>query len=381
MASAYSSSHPKSREEWKFESSANKNVTRCIDISSTFRDRQSYPNASDFIVPFNMGGRKTSLFTSFDPVSEGYPYETGVTSGATGTATEIYLSTGSYQDNFYINDYLQLTIGGSNQYRQVESYNATSLIVTVTSPFTLVSPEAGTVNLPYEFRQDRPMFEGTILAGSTSSSLVLSGGDLSTFVGQFIRITSGANDGTVATIRSYTGSTVFITPTLTVAPAPGDTFEILAFSYDTVQPLIYSGTDVFSQPVAYKVKLEWVSIPYQLLNVGYGGFINSYPFIYVGIGSAQAKSSEQTLYSNNPNSKDYNFKVPVDISELSQGVNFVTCYSDSEQIITFKPNDSLRLRVALPNGELISFAISEDFSPAPPNPLIQINYLFSITRM
>ena len=51
------------------------------------------------------------------------------------------------------------------------------------------------------------------------------------------------------------------------------------------------------------------------------------------------------------------------------------------QTIKFKPNDSFRFGVYLPNGELFDTIIPEFFSPSRPNDIKQISALFSIKRL
>lgn len=51
------------------------------------------------------------------------------------------------------------------------------------------------------------------------------------------------------------------------------------------------------------------------------------------------------------------------------------------QTIKFKPNDNLRFRVILSNGELFRVNDTEYFSPNQPNDKNQITALFAIKRL
>ncbi len=358
-------------------------ISKCIDIDSTFRDRKTYPYSSDFVIPFTISGRKGTLAESIDPVSEAMPFEIGVTSPITGTSSFIVLGTGAISnvDNFYISDYIELKISGTSQFRKVLGYTGTTVTAFVDPPFTGLLPEAGTTNLNFLIRKEKPYYQGLIGVGSTSSNIVLdSTANPKLYKGTFLRISSGVDNGIVSQILGYTGLSVIISPALANLPSPGDSFDILLFSYDNVQPMIYSGTESFSQPVVYDIKLLNLSIPFVILESGIGGAIDSYPKVYVTLEGAQTKNSSQTLYSNNPISKDALFVVPVDLAQYSPGARFATLYGSSIESVKFKPNEPLHFKVTLPNGELIKFQQKEEPAPAPVNQSLQISARFEITR-
>ena len=56
-----------------------------IDIDSSFRDRISYPDCGNFVIPINTSfSNSNNPFTARDPVLLGFPYDTGECYEATG---------------------------------------------------------------------------------------------------------------------------------------------------------------------------------------------------------------------------------------------------------------------------------------------------------
>ena len=61
---------------------------------------------------------------------------------------------------------------------------------------------------------------------------------------------------------------------------------------------------------------------------------------------------------------------------------FVRLKSDGIiQTVMFKPNDVFHVSYRLPDGEIFDVVAPEQFSPLPPNPLIQISSVFSLRRI
>src|SRR5579872_1337030 len=230
-SSSSSSSTPPSKlssfEEIKYESSE-KSVFRYIDVDSTYRDRTTYPLPSDFVILYNTSGRRGTLASSVDPVSLGYPFEAGTLTDAGSTTTGVILPalTASTIDDFYINDYIGVTIdGGPNQYRKVTNYTGSSHTAVVSPAYT-AAPDVGD---PYTIRQQPPIYEGTIQTASTSppftaftttsSQLVLdSGATPASYVGQFIRITTSAFGAPLFNISRQITSYNLSTNAITVVP-------------------------------------------------------------------------------------------------------------------------------------------------------------------
>lgn len=375
MSSVFAS---KGREETKYEVSE-KNISKTLDLDSSYRDRKTWPYQCDFVVPFTTSGRRGALRDSTDPVSLAVPFEFGTTQGLGTDLSVVVLNTGtsSTLDNFYVNNVLQLTIGGLNEYRTILSYSGSIHTAVVNAPYS-----ANTSALSYAVRHARPIYEGVLQAGTTSSILRLEpAAPTYSFVGQFVRITSGVSTGISKPIVSYSGTSISVLNDFSPAPVAGDRYEIDPFSFDNPVPLIYSGTSIFSQAVCYRIRLLTLTIPFVILKSYYGGAIDSYPYLYVRLYSENAKSSEQSLYSNNPASKMALFKVPIDVSLYSPDSSFVTLYCDQNEVVKFKPNDSLHFTVTHSNGEIVKFAEDDYASPLEPNPLLQVDATFELYRM
>jgi hypothetical protein len=178
------------------------------------------------------------------------------------------------------------------------------------------------------------------------------------------------NYNTISTISPIQSSTIF------------PVFEILPFSFDNLNPFTYTGSLVSQQEmVCYEVELLNLIVPNETLNVGEGGRIAFYPYIYVQLSNAEARLSN-IIYSNNPNSTKALFRVPIDDVVNPLISTFLNLDGDGMvQTIKFKPNDNLFFSVFLSNGELYDTLIKETYSPAPTNPACQISASFSIRRL
>jgi len=129
----------------------------------------------------------------------------------------------------------------------------------------------------------------------------------------------------------------------------------------------------------YNVGLEWLSIPNKVLKVGYGGNISAYPYVYIELYNEGFLNSVTTMLSNNPNSAVAIFKIPVDRYLYDIPTFFYTLRGDNrKQTILFRPDQTLRFRVKLGNGEIIQDSTLDNTSPSPSNPLLQVNASFLI---
>ena len=130
----------------------------------------------------------------------------------------------------------------------------------------------------------------------------------------------------------------------------------------------------------FAVKLLWLSIPNELIGVNYGGTLENYPYVYVEIYNEGFISTITTMMSNNPNSAIAIFKVFIDRYLYNIPTSFYTLKGDDRAaVILFRPDQSLRFRIRLPNGQILHDATLDQTSPSPSNPLLQVNALFEIT--
>lgn len=187
-------------------------------------------------------------------------------------------------------------------------------------------------------------------------------------------------------VNTNNNTLVLITQQFTSVPNPSDQdAEIQNFSYDNFNPFTYTGSLVSQQEmVCYEVELLNLILPNEVLDVGEGGRIAFYPYVYVQLSNVSASSARNTniIYSNNPNAIRAIFRVPIDdvINPLIS--TFIKVDGDGMvQTIKFKPNDNLFFSVFLSNGELYKTIIPEFYSPSAPNALSQISASFSIRRL
>lgn len=177
----------------------------------------------------------------------------------------------------------------------------------------------------------------------------------------------------------------FISPAFNGTVISGDSFEILYFSYDNMNPFVYTGSQVSQQEmVCYEIRLLKMSLPNKTLNSGFGSRIAFYPYVYIEIANVSGASAgtKNTIYSNNPNATRMIFRATINDVPNPVFSSFVKVSGDDmTQTIKFKPNDNLRFSVHLPNGDIYRTLEEENFAPEAPNPEIQISAVFSIKRL
>jgi hypothetical protein len=162
----------------------------------------------------------------------------------------------------------------------------------------------------------------------------------------------------------------------------GDTINIVNYIKDNYSPLNYNGSIVSqSETVCYEVSLISLILPN--LTLRSGARIAFYPFVYVEFTNTTSPSgsSNSIIYSNSPSSNRALFIAPISDTNQPMNSSFVKIYSNMAQTIKFKPNDSLKFSVYLPDGRLFETVEQDFLSPYPPNILIQINAVFGIRRI
>ena len=161
--------------------------------------------------------------------------------------------------------------------------------------------------------------------------------------------------------------------------------EILPFSYDNLNPFVYTGSLVSQQEmVCYEVRLSNLIIPNYVLLSGNGGRAAYYPFVYVELSNVSSTGArlKNTIYSNNPHTTNVIFKLNIYDIQNPLSTPFVRISGDNvTQTIKFKPNDNLYFKLTLPNGDLFKTGLVEKYSPAAPNPFGQISAIFSFKRL
>ena len=283
-----------------------------------------------------------------------------------------------------------------NQYRKIKSYsvdNNTALIET--------SDGGNLVGwLPthnYSTRQELPFLPASagtnpIITASTVSTVQVDI-NLDTFglmVNKFIRILPdkydfeflNASDNECRRITAYDEPTNTLTvfPPFSNIPGVGRKIELLPFSYDNLNPFVYTGSVLSQQElVCYEVDLLSLILPTEQLKVLNGGIITQYRYVYVELSNTCSVGTRNILYSNNPNSTRALFKVP--IFDIQDPPYFIKVGGGSSQTVKFKPNDTLLFRVTMANGDTFETICEETFSPFTPEPRIQITALFGLRRI
>jgi hypothetical protein len=296
-----------------------------------------------------------------------------------------------------------------NQYRTIINYDTITHILNIDVTGATQTVSNGPINIApvwantdnYSILNEAFNFFPLIGAGSTSSSIVLTGGSSSAtqYIGSFIRIpVSGTYNYVVVgaggipapetesrRITSYDPVTkkATVSPFFSVAPTVGNVCQVLQFSYDNVFPLAYNGSTTSQQDfVCYEVGLLNLVLPNANVLSPYGDKLFHYPYVYVELSNVSSGGNKNSLYSNNPNSTKTTFHASIDNITNPNSTSFIKIYGDGgTQVLKFKPNDDLKFSVTLPNGEIFDTDILETYSPSEPNAMAQISALFSIKRL
>lgn len=298
------------------------------------------------------------------------------------TATVVHMQPGaSLVPGFYAGLYLKdETV---NEYRTVVAYSGETRLATLSAAIP-----GWAVADTYSVRGEKSNEQG-LLAAATPLSATLpatSSPDDGFYVGEFVYIQSGPAAGQARIIAGYVGATrtATVTPAFSPVPLPGDTYEILPFSYSNLNALAYSGS-VFSQTETsnYEISLVGLDIPNLELVVAPGSRPSFYPYLLVELTNETAPSGHgrNILYSNNPHAVRSTFVVPVADVSNPLSTQFLSLTSNNmTQTMRFKPNDNLRFVLRIPSGVL--FNVGPDTRwPLPPDPRIQVSAVFSIRRI
>lgn len=401
------------------------NGKKYFDIDSTFRNRRLYPNACDFVMDINAPIRDTPT-TALDPILLAFPYETNLTSGGS-TLIQIALSVSSSNiRNFYQGSYLEI----NNEFRLIISYDAFTQVATVASAFSAAPPAL----TPYTIRKKLPFQYNVTTQAQVLVPIPVPDPDNKaqfnlTPANQKIRLsaTSSTKDEyyvnyfvfvpdnnpilnpplsyQYARITRYDGATrmaILDRPFDPAATAAGINYEILEFNRDNVVPLKYSGNQTINNPILLKINLVYVTIPNRyikgayiiqddgsIIQGGYGGLLSDYNYIYVALYSGSSKTSNYSLYSNNPYSSLALFKVPITFlrNVVTQQTFLTLNFTGMTQTISFRERDTLHFTVFLQNGNVLAFepfnkdSYFNDFIgrfPIESDPLEQVTACFEI---
>ena len=271
------------------------------------------------------------------------------------------------------------------QYSTIASYNDTTQTVVLTSNLTTATAVNGT---NYIIRKNKPLFVGNV-------SIVNTVGSVFTITSTFGSVPNDSNSVYYMRVRksgiasldnrivqiSISASTNQITLNSQLDLQVNDSIEIVGPGQNIITSLRYaSGGSQSIQGGDYELELLWLSVPNQILDVGYGGTLDRYPYIYCSLYTGITNTTQQVLYSNNPYTSKVIFKVPV--NEYFGDTSFITLKdSKAKQTIYFDPSQDLFFELTLPDGTIISFNEFDNMPPYPPNPFLQINILVSMKKL
>jgi hypothetical protein len=159
---------------------------------------------------------------------------------------------------------------------------------------------------------------------------------------------------------------------------------INSFLGDSARPMQYSGSMTsVTQMVCYSVRVASLCIPNQVLDLPNGGLTSSYSYMFFELTNETASSSHNrnVIYSNNPNSVFATFMCPISDINSPLLTRFLKIFSAGNQIIKFRPNDDLKIRLFMPDGLTFNTNIRDYLPPVIPNPLLQISVLLEINRL
>ena len=358
-----------------------------LHIDSTFRDRYKYPNSCDFVVePLEYTSQNVNKYKN--PVAIDFP---NVHSGPDpakciqlGTPTSLIIGwpgfvTGGTQsdDNVFANCTFMWRIGPNNYEFTPINYSDVDNPIAGQSTLALYPPLSGfpVANDRFNIYYNLPYTMGSLQAGSTTSSLVLSASPYfknpatNEINDMWIMITDTEDTWPVFTtpisilgqcykIVSYdsTTQTAIVTPALPTIPPAGTSYEI----YKTFKEGV--GSMWFSAGIKDKcithcrtVTLTGLTLPNAVLSTRSGGRIDRFPYVILRVSNEGiSNTSISTIATNNPSEHSATFIVPIQITLSTQRYFTISTNISKKMLIDF--NRPIRFTILSPFGEILSFA-------------------------
>jgi hypothetical protein len=299
----------------------------------------------------------------------------------------------SYHDYYIIDE--TLSNGKNIFYRKVINYDFTTQLAILESPF----PDTWNINDSYSLRKTLPIETWTLSGHTVSNKIYIShqaSQSLVDYVNKYVYNTNGPVDvssgiydiffitnAQFITINSLQYLELTLTMNGRQFPQIGNVINVISFCKDNFAPLNYNGSLVSqNESVCYEITLISLTLPNSPLITG--SRIMFYPYVYVEFSnlSSPSGSSRDIIYSNNPNTSKALFIAPITDSSQPMNKGFVKIDAGAmTQTVKFKPNDSLRVSIYLPDGSLFETVSVDYSSPYPPNNLVQIGTVFAIRRI
>lgn len=116
-----------------------------------------------------------------------------------------------------------------------------------------------------------------------------------------------------------------------------------------------------NQPLCYSVRLMFLSMPNQPIQ-GYNVLPSFFPYFILEVyNSSGLATPYQPIYSNNPNTTRATFMCQIANPRNQVTSTFLVVHSFQANILKWVPNDHIRFRIALPNGETLLF-VNDDLN-------------------
>lgn len=324
---------------------------------------------------------------TFTPSNQIYIYDSTDISNADYPI--FWVPNGRVRENGYVNNLLYNET--RNDFRQITGFDELTKSLSIDGIDNPIS--SWDINDNYSIRKDKPSYPtnsaiNPVIVNSTYSTIEIDI-DIPIEVNKFVRVfptiynySLDSPDNECRRIIAYDNVSKIISvyPAFSSPPIVDNLVEILNFSYDNLNPFVYTGSVLSQQElVCYEVDLLSITLPTEILSVYEGGYITSYPFIYVELSNTCSAGHRNIIYSNNPNSTRMTFKVP--LFDIQDNPVFIKVGGGMSQTIKFKPNDTLLFTVLMPNGEIFKTVINDTTSPSQPDSRVQISATFSLRRL
>ncbi len=269
-----------------------------------------------------------------------------------------------------------------NEWVTITDYGALDhLLVATPQPTDNYTPGTWLLTDTYVIRQAIPVQYGNVLVGITPTTMTIVN-TLSSYIGNFIRLVS-TNE--MRRITAFNPLTDVATVSPGFSSVPSGAYEILQFSYDNLQKVVFNFSEVStSNAVCYNCSLLNIVVPNKQLKYAFGGYPIFYPYLYVELTAVSAAEGKafNMIASNNPNAFRVLFRVLVNDSN-NETISPVVRLDGNGMVQKMKLRalDSFHFAVYKPNGELLISDMADTYSPLRPNPFVQISALFSFERV
>ena len=364
------------------------NCLKYMDINSGYRDRKKYPNPCDFVIPYRGYQEYSNEYFYNDPVLTSIPYSNAsstnppLTTQIGSTSIDIILDPRETDiSNYYVMSFLEI----NNEYHEIVQYNGTNFTATVDLPF--ITP---TVGLNYTIRKTIPSLVTNITINNINNfncvdkiNLLSAMQNSGSYNNLYFRFVNGQLENTYYKIVEYDNKTLVATiqPSINAnnfIGGGGDIIELSQETFDNSKNLFYR---TLGPPNVryYELTLQYLTLPNLVVEGLRGGLLDNYQFVYVHVYNDGFQQSLNVMYSNNLNSGQAIFKVPIDKYLYNIPTSFYTLKPITQnQIIAFNPVQDLRFKITLPSGLTLKYTTPDTLPPFEPDPFVQITILVSI---